>query len=207
MTHLRHRAARGMTGLHPDSGSSGGVAGNGELDGRVDAVLDGFTGWTTETAVHDRIGVASWTDWFPAAGYVHSSFFGLTCRQPSPMTNGDRTAQALTKRRYEAADWNPLAVLSSAAILLQTPTLLRSRLPSPDPRATLLEASGATSVPVAPPRRPERTKGHALGDAKGATGPAGVPVRLGWPGDHPRLQPHHPLRPSEPYVVARRPKA
>ncbi|WP_248581578.1 hypothetical protein [Nocardioides sp. InS609-2] len=137
-----------------------------------------------------RMGVASWREWFPSRHRICDAFFtlradrpigrGAELWQPADFLDSGSSNLAVPFTARDRAAMT--AVISNAALLGQTPYWLRQRgqesgdVPAMWP--LLLRDAGVTSVPVPTPARPNRTKGRALGEAVGAAGPTGVPVRL-----------------------------
>lgn len=142
--------------------------------------------------VAERMGVATWREWFPDRGLVHDAFFTLRADRPTgrgadlwePCDFFDPNPTAAASADVAGRPFTPrdpaamTAVLDNAALLGNTPHWLRERRDPPTLWPHLLANAGVERIPVPTPARPNRTKGRALGEAVGAAGPAKPPARL-----------------------------
>lgn len=147
--------------------------------------------------VAERMGVATWREWFPQRGLVHHAFLRLRVDRPTgrgtdlwepadfldPSPTGSRggvpsvASRSFTPRNPEAIR----AVIANAALLGNTPHWLRDCVRPPDLRPLLLDSAGSTAlraIPVPTPARPNRTAGRRLGESVGAADQAQPPARL-----------------------------
>lgn len=141
--------------------------------------------------VAERMGVATWREWFPASGQVHDAFFtmrvdrptgrGADLWEPADMldpTDG-QTVAGTHGRPFTARDPQAMtAILDNAALLGQTPRWLAERQSPPPLWPLLLEQADSDGVPVPTPVRANRTKGRPLGAGVGSAGDAKPPRRL-----------------------------
>lgn len=139
--------------------------------------------------VAERMGVATWREWFPERGKVHDSFFTLrvdrpTGRgdalwEPADMLSPTETTPGVAARPFVAHDPERMrAILDNAALLGNTPHWLRARRDPPPLWPLLMENAGVTEIPKPTPARPGRTKGRDLGQGVGAARAAKPPARL-----------------------------
>lgn len=141
--------------------------------------------------VAERMGVATWREWFPARGKVHDAFF--TLRVDRPTGRGDRLWEPADMldptdgRNSAGAHGRPFtprdpaamtAILDNAALLGNTPHWLRERRTSPDLWPLLLKKVGLNEIPAPTPDRPTRTKGRPLGQGVGSARDTKPPRRL-----------------------------
>lgn len=103
--------------------------------------------------VAERIGVASWREWFPAAGAVSEAFLAMRVDRPTgreenvwepcDMLNpADRPFQP-------AEDFDATAVLDNSALLGQTPCWLREKYTPPQLWRMMLEDAGVAHLHTA----------------------------------------------------------
>ncbi|KRF37403.1 hypothetical protein [Nocardioides sp. Soil805] len=162
---------------------------------------------------HDRMGLVSWEDWFPAAGEMSPAFSSLTVRFPESRLTHASVLDAAIVPCAHPGDREYVAVIENTSLLAQTPAWLRShaRAQVVLHRMGLPRLSDVPSPPLAKPKRPRSTSKGC-----GAAGQAKLPPRLlGPPGEHVdaratiALQPPAPPPPSQsppstPTVVRRR---
>ena len=110
---------------------------------------------TTRDRVAERIGVATWREWFPARGRVSDAFLamrvdratglGAAAWEPCDMLDP-------TSRPFAPADtFDATAILANAAMLGQTPYWLRGRSHPPELWRLLLERAGVAGLHSATP--------------------------------------------------------
>lgn len=141
---------------------------------------------STRDRVAERMGVATWREWFPARGKVHDAFFTLRVDRPTGPSGAGlwEPADMLDPSGpigmpFTAHDPEAMtAILDNAALLGQTPFWLRERHDPAPLWPLLLKNAGLTRVPTPSPARPERTSGRPLGRGVGAAGDAKPPRRL-----------------------------
>lgn len=136
----------------------------------------------------DRIGVATWGEWFPSSGIASEHFTRLTVDRPTG-----------SNPRWEPCDmWDPTAmpfetpdrkamreIIPNAALLSQTPAQLRwPHEPARQIAAMLRTAAG--EPPAIPPRR-ERSGTRRPGVSQGVARDALIPPRLLGPTDRREL--------------------
>ena len=76
---------------------------------------------------HDRMGMVSWDDWFPAAGEMSQAFSSLTVRFPESRLTHASVLDAEVVPCAHPGDREYVAVIENASLLAQTPAWLRSR--------------------------------------------------------------------------------
>jgi hypothetical protein len=138
--------------------------------------------------VAERIGVATWREWFPGPGLVHDAF--LTMRVDRPTGRSERlwepcdlldstegkTAAGAWGRPFVAHDPTAMtAVLDNASMLGQTPYWIRERRTPPPVWRRLMDGK---TLPNPTPYEPERAKGRRPGQGVGAVGNAKPPARI-----------------------------
>lgn len=136
--------------------------------------------------VAERMGVATWREWFPARGKVHDAFFTLRVDRPTGPA-GDRLWEPADMLDADGPLGVPFAahdpaamtaVLDNTALLGQTPFWMR-RARKPEPVwPLLLDNAGVREVPNPTPARPNRSRQRVLGEGIGAAGNAKPPARL-----------------------------
>jgi hypothetical protein len=131
---------------------------------------------------HDRMGMVSWDDWFPAAGEMTQAFSSLTVRFPESVLTHASVLDAEVVPCAHPGDREYVAVIENASLLAQTPAWLRSR----DRAQQVLHRMGLprlTELPSPPLAKPNRPRATSKGG--GAAGEARLPSRvLGIPGEH-----------------------
>lgn len=145
---------------------------------------------TVRNRVAERMGVATWREWFPAHGLVDPAFMALRVDRPTGRGAGlwepcdmldprpgllphGAYGRPFAPRKPEAMT----AVLDNAAVLGQTPVWLRARRDPPE-LWRLLGNGAATRPPVPSPVRPNRSTGHIPGTPRGVAGPVRPLPRL-----------------------------
>lgn len=140
--------------------------------------------------VAERMGVATWREWFPGRGLVHDSFLRLRVDRPTGrgadlwepadmLVATPTSAEGVQGRPFTPRDPDRVtAVFNNAALLGNTPQWMRGRHEPPVLWPRLLADAGVGRIPMPTPARPNRTKGRALGAASGVAGPAEPPSRL-----------------------------
>lgn len=139
----------------------------------VARVVRQFPG-TGADRVADRIGVVSWSQWFPAPQMVSRAFLALEVDRPSGPAD-DRWERAglldVVDTPLEPRDPRALtAIIDNAAGLLGTPHWLRDPDRAPALWPMLLEANDWTQLPVPPPTRATRFSGQRPDAARGVVG-------------------------------------
>ncbi|RYC03331.1 hypothetical protein [Nocardioides zhouii] len=76
---------------------------------------------------HDRMGMVSWSDWFPAAGEMSQAFSSLLVRFPESRPTYASVLDAEVVPCAHPRDREYVAVIENASLLAQTPAWLRSR--------------------------------------------------------------------------------
>ena len=131
---------------------------------------------------HDRMGMVSWDDWFPAAGEMSEAFPSLTVRFPESMLTHASVLDAEVVPCAQPSDREYVAVIENASLFAQTPAWLRSR----EHAQRLLHRMGLsrlTDLPSPPLAKPNRPRSTSKG--RGAAGEARLPSRLlGIRGEH-----------------------
>lgn len=161
---------------------------------------------------HDRMGMVSWDDWFPAASVMSEAFSSLVVWFPESRLTHASVLDAEIVPCAHPGDREYVAVIENASLLAQTPAWLRSSHHAP----LLLRRMGQRQLgelPCPPPAKPDRPRSPS--GRRGAAGLAKPPPRLlGIPGERvdrgaiaaavttPRPSPPQP--PSSPRVVRRR---
>lgn len=163
---------------------------------------------------HDRMGMVSWDDWFPAAGEMTQAFASLTVRFPESRLTHASVLDPEVVPCAHPGDREYVAVIENTSLLAQTPAWLRSRARAQRVlhRMGLPRLTAMPSPPLAKPKRPRSTS-----KGRGAAGKATLPSRLlGIPGEHvdrrastlavqpPAPPPPSQSPPSTPPVVRRR---
>lgn len=132
--------------------------------------------------VAERMGVATWREWFPGRGLVHDAFLRMRVDRPTgrgtdlwePADLFDETARPFEPREPEALK----AVFANAALLGNTPHWMREAHQPPELWPRLMSDAGVAEVPNPTPVRPNRTKGRGLGEGVGGAGATKPPSRL-----------------------------
>lgn len=198
--------------LAPDPKSSASRARG--LRGRVSAAIVKAREHGAPWRGHDRMGMVSWDDWFPATGEMTQACSSLTVRFPESRLTHASVLDAEIVPCVHPGDREYVAVIENASLLAQTPAWLRSHAHSQQVlhRMGLPRLTELPSPPLARPNRP-----RATGKGRGAAGRATLPSRLlRIPGEHvdrhastvavqppaPPTPPQSP--PSTPTVVRRR---
>lgn len=139
---------------------------------------------TTSNPVAERIGVATWREWFPGQHLLSDDFLTMRVDRPTG-TGADKWQQAdlLDPRTMPipAADRARLrAIVDNAALLGQTPFWLRSQPDAPDLVDWMMRRAGLDDLPLPSAVKPERIcgPGRPLGHGVGAIGSARPPRRL-----------------------------
>lgn len=141
---------------------------------------------TAANRVAERMGVASWREWFPEAGTTHEAFLAMRVDRPTgedaalwePADMLRTTSSDPRVAAYPFAPRDPeamRAVIDNSALLGQTPYWMRAENDPPDLIPHLL---GTRTIPNPESERPERTAGHVVGTARGIAGATRVPPRL-----------------------------
>lgn len=137
--------------------------------------------------VAERILVADWTTWFPKAGLVSPSFFGLEAERPTGPDHALwETVSTLDIFDIPFTPSNPVlaeAVLDNSGALGSVPYWLQTRQAPPLWPVTV-RAAGFNRIPVPAAARPEMNVGTGLGEATAVAGPALPPRRLRAPQVH-----------------------
>lgn len=149
-----------------------------EIYRRLAKVLREFPG-TGKDSPAARIGVASWSEWFPARHEMSEAFFSL--RADFAINDGKGADRWATRSLLdmEFAPWHTFdatAVIDNSKLLTATPHWLRKGehthlIGTPMDRA-------GVAVPHPAPARPELSKGRPLGAGVGVAGDAQLPDRL-----------------------------
>ncbi|GAB2734562.1 hypothetical protein GCM10027273_11820 [Nocardioides pakistanensis] len=137
---------------------------------------------TVRDRVAERMGVATWREWFPARGKVNDAFMAMRVDRPTgtgahmwePCDMLDPASRPFTP----ADSFNATAVLDNSALLGGTPHWIRDRYTPPQLWRLLISNAGLSDLPSPTPVRPNRTKGRALGEGVGSVGAAKPPSRL-----------------------------
>lgn len=181
------------------------------LRGRVSAaIVKARAKYGANWRGHDRMGMVSWDDWFPAAGELSQAFPSLTVRFPESKLTHASVLDAEVVPCAHPGDREYVAVIENTSVLAQTPAWLRSRARAQRVlhRTGLPRLTDMPSPPLAKPRRPRSTS-----KGRGAAGKAKLPPRLlGIPGEHVdrratiAIQPPAPPQspPLTPSVIRRR---
>lgn len=130
----------------------------------------------------ERIGVATWAEWFPGPHLTTDRFLGLRADRPTGSGAGlwvecdflDTSALPFTARDSETI----LAVVENARTLAQTPPWMREAAFPLPMSELLLDSAGITSVPHPTPTRPARTKNPGPLQHRGVAAPPTLPYRL-----------------------------
>ncbi len=136
--------------------------------------------------VASRMFVASWRDWFPNPNEVSRSFLTLDAQRPTGPTVDTRWEPASALDVFDLPfspnprrpEWDPFAVIRNTASLLGQPHWLRDSTSSKPVWPEPIKAMGFTSLPIAPPTRPETFRHGVVGAAVGRAGNAQPPRRL-----------------------------
>jgi hypothetical protein len=129
----------------------------------------------------ERMFVADWRTWFPAAGEAAPGFLTLEAERPTgPASSPWETASLLDPfdvvfdaKNEKAA----LAALNNLSLVRSVPAWLRTgKAPTLWPHP--IRELGYTGIPVPAPSRPDTHVGAPLGAGKGATAATRPPVRL-----------------------------
>lgn len=183
------------------------------LTGRVSAaIVKARSKHSADWRGHDRMGMVSWHDWFPAAGVMSEAFSSLVVRFPESRLTHASVLDAEVVPCAHPGDPEYVAVIENASLLAQTPSWLRS----PDHAPLLLRRMGQPQLgdlPSPPLAKPDRPRSPSR--RRGAAGRAKLPPRLlGIPGERAdrramaaAVTPPRPAPPplsSSPPVVRRR---
>lgn len=129
----------------------------------------------------NRFMVASYTDWFPAAGVTDPSFHSLDALRPTgPLGDPWQPVSALDviDLPFDANPrFDPEAIIDNITLLRSQPAWLRRGQP-PQVWTDAIRGLGFTGVPVPAPTRPATYRGKPLGAAFGVSGDAKPPKRL-----------------------------
>lgn len=183
------------------------------LTGRVSAaIVKARTKHAADWRGHERMGMVSWHDWFPAAGVMSEAFSSLVVRFPQSRLLYASVLDAEVVPCAHPGDREYVAVIENASLLAQTPAWLRSSHHAP----LLLRRMGQPQLgdlPSPPLAKPDRPRSPSR--RRGAAGRAKPPHRLlGIPGERVDRRamtaavappsPSPPQPPSPPPVVRRR---
>ena len=145
----------------------------------IAAVSRRFPG-TVRESIATRIGVVSWTDWFPARHSISTDFFTMTVNMPTGMADGHMVwtrTNLLDAAAYPFTPASPAltAILDNMHMLWGTPHWLRDfhKAPSLIP---LVLGHPINQIPHTT-RKPEKPDAPKLGAAKGAAGATQFPKR------------------------------
>lgn len=138
---------------------------------------------TAYESVASRIGIATWTDWFPQRHHISEDFFSLTVDMAAGMRDGAMTWRSVPLLSPTSTPFAPnredlTAILDNAHLLWGTPVWLRDHRRAPSLIPTMLVNAGRDplTIPFAQPRRPG--KNHTPGKGKGAVADTKMPRRM-----------------------------
>ena len=147
----------------------------------VSAVVRRYPG-TARESIASRIGVASWTEWFPERHMIAPRFLTMTVDRPSGMETGEMTwteTELLSSSyAYTPKHAGLTAILDNAHLLWSAPLWLRDFRKAPSLVPTIMAHMEITDIPYSKPKRSGRAAGHQPGKAKGAVKDTKMPKRL-----------------------------
>ncbi|GAA4363002.1 hypothetical protein [Nocardioides caricicola] len=150
-----------------------------------DAMSDRLGSSRCRTA--NRIGIATWREWFPFEGVASEHFARLTADRPTGSDPRWEPCNMWDPRAlpFDPDDRNAMReIIPNAALLTQTPAHLRwPHQPARQVAALLRAAAG--EPPAIPPRR-ERSGTRRPGVGQGVAGNALIPPRILGPADLPK---------------------
>jgi hypothetical protein len=168
----------------PPQGGGGASTVRSDTYKAVASVVRQFPG-TAQESIASRIGVATWTEWFPEKHKISPRFLNMTVDMAAGMKDGEMTwteTELLDMTAYPFAPKEPglVAILDNMHLLWSAPTWLRDHRRAPSLVPTMLAAAGRAGrpIPYSQPKRPKTSKGHEPGRGKGVVGDTKPPRRL-----------------------------